>query len=156
MRKFGIVKTLHCALWQKVFRVNSKVYWPVSSTSIFKAPHKIIRGNRFPGLSKYCYIDARNGVGFGDNVWVGPYVSIISMNHDLNDYTKYIETDSIQIGDNCWLGAKSTILPGVKLGNHVVVAANSVVTKSFKEDNIVIAGNPAKVVKSLPAYGSLS
>ena len=56
-------------------------------------------------------------------------------------------------GDNCWLGANVVILPGVELGNHVVVAAGTVVTKSFLQDDILLAGVPAKVTKELDAYG---
>ena len=52
----------------------------------------------------------------------------------------------ITIGDNCWIGGSATIVPGVTLGNNVVVAAG--VTKSFG-DNVVIGGNPAKIIKEL-------
>ena len=52
----------------------------------------------------------------------------------------------VVIGDNCWLGGHSTICPGVKLGNNVIVAAGSVVTKSFG-DNVIIGGNPAKIIR---------
>ncbi|WP_368253629.1 DapH/DapD/GlmU-related protein, partial [Clostridium paraputrificum] len=54
----------------------------------------------------------------------------------------------ITIGDNCWIGGSATIVPGVTLGNNVVVAAGAVVTKSFG-DNVVIGGNPAKIIKEL-------
>ena len=53
------------------------------------------------------------------------------MNHDTNNYEIYIKGSPIIIGDNCWIGASSIILPEVKLGNHVVIGAGSVVTKSF-------------------------
>ncbi|WP_209309647.1 DapH/DapD/GlmU-related protein [Tamlana crocina] len=46
------------------------------------------------------------------------------------------------------IGGNSTICPGVTLGNNVVVGAGSVVTKSFPND-VVIAGNPAKIIKSI-------
>ena len=52
------------------------------------------------------------------------------------------------IGDNCWIGAGAIICPGVTIGNNAVVGAGSVVTKSFG-DNVVIAGNPAKVIRNL-------
>jgi acetyltransferase-like isoleucine patch superfamily enzyme len=103
-------------------------------------------------MSMGCYLDARNGIVLGNNVYIGPRVSIISMNHDVNNYTQYIKEDPIIIGDNCWIGTNAIILPGVELGNHVVVGAGAVVTKSFKDNNLIIAGNPASVIKKLPDY----
>lgn len=137
---------------QKILGVNRGVSWPVHWTSKVSAAQHIKRGSRFPGLSMGCHIDGRNGIEFGNNVWVGPRVSIVSMNHDVNNYAKYLVADPIVIGDNCWLGAGCTILPGVKIGDHVVVAAGAVVTQSFVENNVVLAGVPAKVVKRLESY----
>jgi acetyltransferase-like isoleucine patch superfamily enzyme len=152
-RKFPAKLLLKQVIIQKILGINSGVPWPVHWTSQVKAPGKIERGTRCPGLGMGCYIDGRNGIEFGENVWIGPRVSIISVNHNLNDYGRYVEETSISIGDNCWLATGAIILPGVKLGNHVVVAAGAVVTKSFTEDNIVLAGAPATVVKRLEPYG---
>lgn len=85
----------------------------------------------------------------GDNCWIAPQVGIFTATHPIEadirnrglGYGK-----PVKIGDNCWIGAHSTINPGVTLGNNVVVASGSVVTKSF-DNNVVIAGNPAKVIK---------
>lgn len=55
----------------------------------------------------------------------------------------------ITIGDNFWAGGGVTILPGVTLGDNVVAGAGAVVTKSFG-DNVVLAGNPARVIKEIP------
>ena len=55
---------------------------------------------------------------------------------------------AVSIGNNCWLGGNAVILPGVHLGNNVIVGGGAVVTKSFG-DNVVIAGNPAQVIKHL-------
>ena len=52
----------------------------------------------------------------------------------------------VHIGDNVWVGARSVILPGVKIGNNVVIAAGSVVTKDVPE-NVMVAGVPAVVKK---------
>ncbi len=139
-------------LVQKFFRINAHVPWPVHWTSFVSTPEKIDPGTRAPGLSRGCHIDGRNGVTFGRNVWVGPRVSIISMNHDTQNYRRYLPADPIIIGDNCWLGTNAIILPGVRLGNHVVVAAGAVVTKSFPEDDILLAGVPARIIKRLPPY----
>lgn len=54
----------------------------------------------------------------------------------------------VVIGDNVWIGANTTILKGVSIGERTIVAAGAVVTKSFPKD-VVIAGNPAKIVKKL-------
>ena len=99
-----------------------------------------------------CHIDGRNGIVFGLNVWIGPRVSVISMNHDPYDYHSYIESGPVVIGNNCWLGAGSVVLPKVEIGEHTIVAAGAVVTKSFKEGNQILAGVPARVVKKLDGY----
>lgn len=66
----------------------------------------------------------------------------LTLNRNLNPYIP-VET---RIGDNCLIGIGSIILPGVTIGNNSVVGSGSVVTKSFPE-NVVIAGNPAKIIK---------
>ena len=137
---------------QKIIGFNRFVPWPVHWSSKIVNPENIKRGNRFPGLSMGCHIDGRNGIHFGANVWVGPRVSVISMNHDIDNYRKYVKCGPVVIGNNCWLGANVVILPEVKLGDHTVVAAGSVVTKSFEGCNQVLAGVPARVVKKLNEY----
>ena len=89
----------------------------------------------------------------GDNVQIGPNVTISSASHPLNakernDPETKIFGKPIHIGDNVWIGGRSVILPGVELGDNVVVGAGSVVTKSFPK-NVIIGGNPAKVIKSV-------
>ena len=145
-------KLILTGIIQKVLGFNRKVPWPVHWTTKIKSHEKIKPGSRCPGLSPHCYLDGRNGIIIGKNVWIGPNVSLISMNHNTNNYAKYIKDSPIIIGDNCWIGASSIILPGVKLGNHVVIGAGSVVTKSFLDDNILVAGNPAKKIKDLDTY----
>lgn len=120
-----------------------------SLATTVKAPKNIKKGTRNPGLSIGCYLDGRNGIEIGENTWIGPKVSIISMNHDINNYQKYIKDKPIKIGKNCWIATGAIILPGVEIGNHVIIAAGTVVTKSFREDNIIIGGIPAKIIKKL-------
>lgn len=141
-----------CFIIQKLLRINGKVNWPVHPTSKISAPDLILRGSRTPGLAQGCHIDGRNGIIFGENVWVGPHVKIISMNHDTCSYNGYIKTSPIKIGDNCWIGAGAIILPAVELGDHTIVGAGAVVTKSFPGTDQIIAGNPAKIVKKLLPY----
>ncbi|NOZ72783.1 MAG: acyltransferase [Chloroflexi bacterium] len=137
---------------QRVLRLNTHVPWPVHWTTKVVKPENIRPGSRAPGLSPGCHLDGRNGIILGQNVWIGPRVSLISMNHDICNYHRYLPADPIVIGNNCWLGTNAVILPGVHLGNHVIVAAGAVVTKSFPEDDILLAGVPARIVKHLPPY----
>jgi len=151
-QKYSARTLLKYALKQKLFGPNKKIPWPVHPTSQIVEFEKIDNGSRAPGMGKNCYLDGRNGIIFGDNVWTGPNISVISMNHENNDFKKYIKSDPIKIGKNSWLAANCIILPNVELGEHTIVAAGAVVTKSFPEDNQVLAGNPAKVVKKLGPY----
>lgn len=140
--------------WQKICRINSKVGWPVHFTSKIIAPSKIKHSYLFRplGMAVGNYIDARCGIVVEDNVHVGPHVSIISCNHNIEDYDLYDKAEPVVLHRNCWLATGAIILAGVELGEHTVVGAGSVVTHSFPEGNVLIAGNPAKVIKKLPPY----
>ena len=85
----------------------------------------------------------------GKGTCIAANVGIITANHDLNDLTKAAPGKDVKIGENCWIGMNSVILPGVELGPHTIVGAGSVVTKSFPEGNCVIVGNPAKCIRIL-------
>jgi len=87
-------------------------------------------------------------VEIGDNCFIGPQVGIYTSCHPIERNSGVEFAKPITIGDNCWIGGHATINPGVELGNNVVVASGSVVTKNFP-DNVVIAGNPARVIKEI-------
>ncbi len=70
------------------------------------------------------------------------------MNTGLGNQRNTVEHSPIIIGDDCWIGANSCIMKGVVLGERSIVAAGSVVTKSFPAD-VLIGGNPAKVIRKL-------
>ena len=53
------------------------------------------------------------------------------------------------IGERCWIGMNAVLLPGVVLGPNTVVAAGSVVARSFPDGNLVVGGIPAKTIKSV-------
>ena len=67
--------------------------------------------------------------------------------HNIDYQGKRERDQAIVIGSHVWIGSHVKILKGVHIGNNPVVAANSVVTKSFGEENILIAGNPAMIIK---------
>ncbi len=153
-RFIGLKNYLLYCLFQKVFRINSQVPWPVHWSSVVSGHKNIKYKNEVTplGYSPNSYIQGTNGIVVGSNVIHAVGLTIITSNHEMNDFTKHTKNPPVIIGDNCWLGANVTILPGIKLGNHVIVAAGSVVTKSFNQDNIVIGGVPAKVLKKIEPY----
>lgn len=82
---------------------------------------------------------------------LAPNVGIYTAAHPLNPTLRNSGLEfakPITIGDNCWVGGNAVINPGVILGDNVVVGSGAVVTKSFG-DNVVIAGNPAVVIKTI-------
>ena len=91
-------------------------------------------------------------IRFGNNCFVAPQVGIYTATHPLDPVERCKLGNElgkpVTIGDNCWIGGHATINPGVTLGNNVVVASGAVVTKSFG-DNVVIGGNPAKIIKEI-------
>jgi hypothetical protein len=141
-----------CFFFQKILGINRKVSWPVHWTSEVRAWEKIIIGDEMPGISLGSYFDGRNGIIIEENVWIGPKVSVISQDHDNHNYTEYLKDKPVRIGKNSLLTTNCIILPGVELGQHTIVAAGAVVTKSFPEGNQIIGGNPAKVIKKLEEY----
>ena len=97
-------------------------------------------------VSGGCYFQGLNKIIIDDDTIFAPGVKIISANHDQENLSKMIHSEPIEIGKKCWIGANAIILPSVKLGDNVIVAAGSVVNKSFP-DNLLIGGNPAKVIR---------
>jgi serine acetyltransferase len=142
---------LQTVLFQRIFRINSHCPFQINFTSQIINPHNITLGGRVRQsflLSGNCYIQANNGIIIGDGTIFASFVKIISANHKLGDLSQHDMQSSIEIGTNCWIGTGSVILPGVTIGDNSIIGANSVVTKSF-DSNLVVAGNPAKVIRNI-------
>ena len=90
-------------------------------------------------------------IEIGNNVVFAPQVYLLAHDTSTKRSTGYVRVGKLEIGDNCFIGARAFIMPGVKLGKNCIVGAASVVTKSFPE-NSVIAGNPAKYICSVEEY----
>ncbi|WP_425349730.1 acyltransferase [Manganibacter manganicus] len=86
-------------------------------------------------------------IRLGRGCYIAPNVGIITSNHDPENLDKHLPSEDVEIGEKCWIGMNSIVLPGVILGRGTVVGAGSIVTKSFPEGNCVIAGVPAKLVR---------
>lgn len=90
-------------------------------------------------------------VSFGDNCMLAPGVHVYTATHPLdpterNSGKEYAKP--IIFGDNVWIGGSAVINPGVTIGDNVVIASGSVVTKDIP-NNVVVGGNPAKIIKEI-------
>ena len=95
------------------------------------------------------YYQANGRLSIGKGTYIAPNVGLITENHDVSEPNKRAGAKGVIIGEKCWIGMNSVILPGVTLGDHTVVGAGAIVTKSFLEGYCVIAGNPAKKIKEI-------
>lgn len=121
---------------------------------VTRTPEARIRIGKNVGVSG-ATIYARKGITIGDNTMIGGNAKIldndfhpVEVEARLADDKSKIGTREIVIGKNCFIGCNSLILKGTVLGDNCVVGAGAVVSGIF-EDNCVIAGNPAKVIKKL-------
>lgn len=85
------------------------------------------------------------GINIGNNTWIlaNSYILAHDYCRGFNGKGRLFDT---YIGSNCVIGINSIIMPGVKIGDQVVVGSGSVVTKDIP-DNVVVVGNPAKIIK---------
>lgn len=132
------------------------------SIIVTRAPGaKIVIGNNV-GISG-ATIYARKGIYIGDNTAIGGNCKILDNDfHPIEaeerikllkdphggNTIESIPSKEIYIGRNCFIGCNTIILKGTKLGDNCVVGAGAVVSGDFR-DNCVIAGNPAKIIKTL-------
>lgn len=116
---------------------------------------KIVIGNNV-SFSRYCHVGAINHIEIGDNTLIGSNVLITDHAHGESYATDVprvalplISRGGVTIGKNVWICDNVCILPGVTIGNNCIIAAGSVVTKSFEEEGLLIGGAPARVIKKM-------
>ena len=98
-------------------------------------------------INSNCLAMARGGIIIEDDVMIAGNVQLLSNNHD--EYERQIITcEEIRIKKGAWIGAGSSILPGVTVGEYAIVGAGAIVTKDVP-DYCVVIGAPAKVIKTL-------
>ncbi len=130
-------------------------------------PHVTLSAGMVPGqaclmdpvvrIGDRCLIGRGSGIvghlaiDIGNDVWTGHHVYITDQNHGYEDLDEPISHQvmperPVSVGDGSWLGHGTVVLPGARIGRHVVVGANSVVTGELP-DNCVAVGAPARVIR---------
>jgi len=90
-------------------------------------------------------------IRIGDNCMIAPGVHIYTAAHPLNAKVRISGAEygkPVHIGDHVWIGGRAVINPGVTIGNNVVIASGAVVTKDVP-NNVVVGGNPARIIKQI-------
>lgn len=137
-------------IFQRIFGINRSVNCSVHFTSRivgwkFMKMDKSLRLSLAVSSGAYLVACEDGEITIGKDTIFASHICIQSVNHGLVDRKKF-SAKPVTIGCNCWIGNSVTILAGVTLGDNVTVGANAVVTKSFPS-NVVIAGNPARIIK---------
>ncbi|WP_270991669.1 acyltransferase [Campylobacter upsaliensis] len=103
--------------------------------------------------NNFSLVAYKESIHIGRNCFIG--TNFQAMSSDFHALTiknrndeRYIQSASVEIGDDCFIGNNVIVLKGVKLGSGCVVGSGSVVTKSFGA-NLIIAGNPARLIKEI-------
>ena len=100
-------------------------------------------------INACCRFQDQGGIEIGDGSLIGHNTTIATLNHEFNPAKRQNLTPSpVKIGKNVWIGSDCTILPGVEIGDGVIIGAGSVVTKSIPTNTIAV-GNPARVIKGI-------
>lgn len=100
-------------------------------------------------VNSACTFMDRGGIYIDDEVFIGPKVNLITINHDINPFNRNTTIcKPIHIEKRVWIGVAATILPGVRIGENSIIGANAVVTKDVLS-NTIVGGNPAKVIKTI-------
>jgi acetyltransferase-like isoleucine patch superfamily enzyme len=106
----------------------------------------------YANISTYCNISSNSRITIGEKTLLGPYVSLFATMHNFDNVNEAIldqglTSEGIEIANDCWLGAKVTVLDGVKIGESAVIGAGALVTTSLPP-RIVAVGSPARVVRT--------
>ena len=142
------METKYALLEQILPNVHTKPF--IEQPFLCDYGYNIEMGENFYSNHNLVILDA-NKVVFGDNVFIGPNCGFYTAGHPLDAETrnKGLEyAKPIRVGNDVWFGGNVVVLPGVKIGNNVVIGAGSVVTKDIPENSIAV-GNPCKVIKNI-------
>lgn len=109
------------------------------------------------GIGEGSYFICLDEIIIGDNVMMAPFIMIFTGGHDYKDKNKLlvyqdVVTSPVKIGNDVWVGARATILPGVTIEDRVIISAGSVLYRGTYHSGWIYAGNPAKKTKEIPKH----
>ncbi|EGJ27719.1 sugar O-acetyltransferase [Streptococcus porcinus] len=142
---------------EKRNQLMKEMFKSVGSNVFIEPPLRANWGGHFTTIGKNVYINFNltlvddTFITIGDNTMIAPNVTIISGTHPLQPSLREQGLQynlPVQIGKNCWIGANTTVLPGISIGDNSVIGANSLVTKDIPANSLAL-GSPARVIKSL-------
>nr|WP_319947309.1 acyltransferase [uncultured Shimia sp.] len=141
------------SIWQRsILRLAKPLPFPACLGCYVSKGHKIHFHpddlNNFQTSGTY-FQNFSGDIYLGKGCYIAPNVGIITANHDPNDLDSHLPGEDVVLGEKCWIGMNSVILPGVTLGPNTIVGAGTTVTKSFPDGHCIIAGSPAKVIKTI-------
>jgi acetyltransferase-like isoleucine patch superfamily enzyme len=100
-------------------------------------------------INSGCRFQDQGGIIIGDGVLIGHNVVLATLNHDVDPQKRSdMHPAPIVIGNNVWIGAQATVLPGVTIGDGAIVAAGAVVNRDVPA-NVIVGGVPAKIIKRI-------
>ena len=150
---FGSVEMYDYKYERTIFSNSGKIIFKGKSKigfgSVISNEGELIIGDKF-FISAKGKIVCRKRIEIGSNSMMAWESLIMDTDHHhiYNFDNKKINTDKeIVIGDNVWIGCRNIILKGSSIGNNAVIGSNSTVTGKFTKENIILAGNPARVIK---------
>lgn len=129
----SIIQRLRVFLWSKLVNV-----YPTWLRRVYKM--NIGKGTRIVWTVEFDKSINPKGIHIGENTLITNQAMIFA-----HDASRGVKMDTY-IGSNCFIGVRAMILPGVSIGNEVIVGARSVVTKDIPS-NCIVAGNPAKIIR---------
>lgn len=113
--------------------------------------HNISIGDN-SGIGQRSHITANDIIEIGENVMIGPQLIMTTSIHGISKEKNMIDlpvtSKPIKIGDNVWIGARVTILPGTTIGNNVVIAAGAVVAEDCSSNGLY-GGVPSRIIKRI-------
>lgn len=106
-------------------------------------------------FGQHCYVNYNcnfiddGKIIIGDNVLIGPNVTIVTVGHPINpNYRAFMYTEPVVIQNNCWIGAGVVINGGIEIGENTVIGSGSVVTKNIPKNSVAV-GNPCRVIREI-------